>query len=89
MQLHNFSMFAMLSCATFKTVLQALKKADCMQLSSAPPPSMMTPVLRGGAFIASSFMALMSAMMSSINPGFLNVWKYSMSPREPSVSAGQ
>ena len=54
-----------------------------------PPPRMMTPVLRGGAFIASSFIARMSAMMSSISPGFLKVWKYSISPSEPSVNAGQ
>ena len=53
-----------------------------------PPPRMSMPVLRGAACTASSFMARTSATKSRIRPGDLKVWKYSMSPMEPSVMAG-
>lgn len=56
----------------------------CLQ---TPPPRIIIP-----AFLECtdmSFNLLMSPTISMINPGFLYEWKYNMSPREPSVRAGQ
>lgn len=52
-----------------------------------PPPSTMIPVFFANT--VSEFIALMSATMSTIKPGFLNEWNHNISPMEPSVNAGQ
>lgn len=55
-----------------------------------PPPSTIMPVLLGGrTFIARSLIRRISWTMSITRPGLRYVIKKSMSPIDPSVSAGQ
>ena len=56
----------------------------CLQ---TPPPKMIIPAFFDDR--DSSFSLRISCTMSTMRPGFLNEWKYNMSPIEPSVKAGQ
>ena len=66
-----------------------IRLALLMWCFGRPPPRTSMPVFRGAASIASLFMPRMSPTMSRTRPGLRNEWKYSMSPMDPSVRAGQ